>query len=78
MFSVHPLTLVILPAVLIVYLLWVEEKRLKARYGPDLKKPTSYMIGGTTQPAYRSEAERAVDEYKQMLEKKRQSKESKN
>lgn len=72
-FFVHPLTLLILPAVLVAYLLWREQKRSEIRYGLK-KKLSSYSIG--TKVESRSKVELALDEYEKTIKRKRKNKEA--
>jgi len=71
-FFVHPLTLLILPAILTTYLLWREEKRVEARYGLKMKL-SSYSIG--TNVESRSREELALYEYEKMIKRKMEDKE---
>lgn len=71
-FFVHPLTLLILPAILTTYLLWRAEKRVEARYGLKMKL-SSYSIG--TNVESRSKGELALYEYEKMIKRKMEDKE---
>lgn len=72
MFYVHPLTLIILPAILIVYLLWKEEKRLDARYGLKTKRLSTYLLGGHPESASSdNKVEKILDEYERMLKERK-------
>jgi hypothetical protein len=60
----YPVAVLIVPAILIVYLLMSEDKRLAAQYG--LKKKE----GVTTAGAVKWDVKRSVEEYMQILNKR--------
>ena len=73
-FFIHPLTLMILPAILLVYSVVQENKRAKAMYGLDVVKRKSakdplgegpHEFGG-----FRWEIEKALDNYEKTLQDK--------
>jgi hypothetical protein len=63
MFAIHPLSVLIVPAILIVYLIVSEDKRLAAQYS--LKKKD-----GSTPGAVHWNVKKSVDEYMQLLNKR--------
>jgi len=78
MFAVHPLVIVVLPAVLMVYALIYEEKRIKAQYGLDGVKVLKSSHGLGEGPAYVYErktwdVEKAVKDYEESLKKKEET-----
>ena len=70
-FFIHPLTLAILPAVMIIYGTILNEKRVKLRYGLDKprKFQVSHGLGATPEPIAEGEwkVEKAVDQYRRLL-----------
>lgn len=74
MFYIHPLALVIVPSVLIVYALVQEERRVRAQYGLDRKKSVD------TGKVLLSEVDmkRLVSEYNVMLKNAKKSQDNKN
>jgi len=70
-FFIHPLTLAILPAVMIIYGTLLEEKRVRLRYGLDKPRrfQVSHGLGATPEPMAEGEwkVEQAVDQYRQLL-----------
>ncbi len=70
-FFIHPLTILILPGVMILYGTLLEEKRTRLRYG--LAKPKQYQashgIGAAPEAMGENQwrVERAVDQYKRLL-----------
>ncbi len=81
MFYVHPFTLAIVPIILIIYGIRLEDKRTRARYG--LKKgkrlPKTHGVAGVPEPVeqYEWEVERAVEQYESLL-KNRENEEEKD
>jgi len=71
MFFVHPLTLAILPIVLIIYGIHMENKRINARYGLGKVKRISgtHGLGASPEPLKKTEwkVEQAVDRYRKLL-----------
>ena len=73
-FFVHPLTILILPIIVVLYGTLLEEKRTRLRYG--LGKPrqfrSSHGVGEHphSMPETEWEVEKTVNQYKQLLEKK--------
>ena len=71
-FFIHPFTLVILPAVMIVYGTILEEKRVRLRYGLDKPRrfQVSHGLGAPPEPMAGDEwkVEQAVDQYRRLLE----------
>lgn len=71
MFYIHPLTLAILPAVLIVYGVRLENKRFKLRFGLGKSKrmTANRGLGGELEPVKEFEwkVEQAVEQYEQLL-----------
>ena len=63
MFAIHPLSVFIIPAILIVYLIMSEDKRLAAQYA--LKKKDGLTPGAVTWNVKKS-----VDEYMLLLNKR--------
>lgn len=63
MLAISPLSVLILPAILVVYLIISEDKRLATRYS--LKKKD-----GTAQGAVKWNVQKSVDEYMQILNKR--------
>jgi type VI protein secretion system component VasK len=70
-FFVHPLTILILPGVMILYGTLLEEKRTRLRYGLGKRKQyqASHGLGATPEPMEENEwkVEQAVDQYKRLL-----------
>jgi hypothetical protein len=79
MFYVHPITLAILPVVLIIYGVHLEEKRVKLRYGLQKTKrfPAQGGLGSAPEPVKQVdwEVEQSVEQYERMLKKQKQDKE---
>lgn len=79
MFYVHPLTLAILPVIIIIYGMRNEDKRLKARYGLGKTKrlSASQGLGGSPEPVKEFEwkVEQAVDRYEKMLKAEKEEEE---
>ena len=79
MFYVHPITLAILPVVLIIYGVHLEEKRVKLRYGLQKTKrlPAQGGLGSALEPVTQVdwEVEQSVEQYERMLKKQKQDKE---
>lgn len=77
-FFIHPLTILILPAVLIIYGTRQEQKSMEAQQGilkTKLLKPSHGLgVGPQPIPDYRQEIEKAVEEYTRFLKKKRNKK----
>ena len=71
--AVHPLTIVILPAIISAVLIVTREKRMKAQYGIDDGKPKTLSPYSLT-PRERSntswDVEKAVEEYKKAMKRK--------
>ena len=73
MFCVHPLTLLILPSILVVYLIVTEEKRARIYYKLNGIKymSASHMLGeGPKVKPFKWEMEKALKEYEEMLKKR--------
>jgi hypothetical protein len=75
MFFIHPLTVLILPAVLCAYGIRQERKRTEAQYGlvktKALKASHGLGMGPEPLPLYKWEIEKVVQEYTHFLKKKR-------
>jgi hypothetical protein len=73
-FFIHPLTLVILPAVLLIYSFVQENKRARAMYGLNIVKRKAAMdpLGDTPHEfgGFRWEVEKALDNYEKTLQDK--------
>jgi len=73
MFFIHPLALLIVPTILIIYLIIQEDKRLKAMYGLETakkKKASDPMFSGPTEiSGYQWDVEKAVENYQKTLKK---------
>jgi hypothetical protein len=77
MFYVHPFTLAILPLVLIIYGVRLEEKRVKLRYGLKSKRlPTHRSMGSAPEPLKQTdwEVEQSVEEYQKILKNQKKEK----
>ena len=78
MFYVHPITLAILPAVLIIYGVRLEDRRVKLRYGLSKTKRLSTDRGMGADPEPVSEVEwqveRSVEQYEKMLKDQKKKK----
>lgn len=76
-FFIHPLTVLILPAILCIYGIRQEEKRIKAKYGLTKTKrlPVSHALGPGPEPMRKIEWEvdRAVDEYERLLKENKKT-----
>lgn len=73
MFFVHPLTLLILPSILVAYLIVTEEKRARTFYKLNGIKylSASHPLGeGPEVKPFKWEMERALKEYEEMLKKR--------
>lgn len=75
MFCVHPLTVLILPAVLCAFGILQEQKSIEAQHGlvktKVLKASHGLGMGPESLPLYQSEIEKIVEEYTHFLKKKR-------
>jgi len=82
MFFVSPLTLAIVPIVLIVYGVRLENKRTKARYGLGKRKRLSTTLTVGAQPEPMSEfewkVEEAVEQYEKLLKEEKKEPEENN
>lgn len=83
MFFVHPLTLIIVPAILLVYSLVQEDKRIKAMYGLQSVKKKNALdpFGASPQElaGYKWDVEKALENYEKTLKKdKEKEKEKEN
>ena len=70
LFYVSPLTIVILPIIVIIYGIRLEEKRVKLRYGLGKKRIKAVNAMGTPpEPVDKKqwELEQSVEQYKEML-----------
>ena len=74
MFYIHPLALVIVPSVLIIYALIQEDRRFKAQYGLD----KSQSIDTGKKLLSEVDMKRLVNEYNTMLKKDKESQDAKN
>ena len=76
MFFVHPLTLGILPVILLIYGIRNENKRIRARYGLSNtpRKRAKDGLGATPEPAskFEWEVEQAVERYEELLKKEKE------
>lgn len=76
-FYINPLSLVILPAILMIYMLLEENKRFKAQYGLDVARKMSASDPMGSRPHDISgsnwNVEKLVEEHKRLLGKKTQS-----
>jgi len=68
-FYIHPLTLMILPAILFIYGLFLENKRIKSRYGLIKTKrlSVSHPIFAGPEPINRPDVVELVEQYKDLL-----------
>jgi hypothetical protein len=75
MIYIHPLTLAIVPIILIIYGVRLEEKRIKIKYGIAKTKrlPVTHALGATPEPVkkYEWKVEQAVERYEQLLKDKK-------
>lgn len=84
MFFIHPLALLIVPTILIIYLIIQEDKRFKAMYGLETakkKKASDPMFSRPTEVSgYQWDVEKAVENYQKTLKKTlaKKEKEEKN
>jgi len=74
MFYIHPLALVIVPSVLIIYALIQEDRRFKAQYGLD----KSRSIDTGKKLLSEVDMKRLVSEYNAMLKNREKSRDAKN
>jgi hypothetical protein len=76
-FFVHPLTILILPVVLSLYSLLIEDRRIRARYGlGEIKEKKALDPLGSSPKkltGYKWELEKAVEAYEKLLSKKEKS-----
>jgi len=81
MFYVHPLTLAIVPVILIIYGIRLEDKRVRARYGLAKAKRLSPAreLGAQPEPYGKFEwkVEQAVEQYEEMLKKEKEERKRK-
>ena len=67
---VHPLTILIVPGAISAYLIVQKDRRMKAQYGIDDKKPRSVLHPYSLMPTERASSswdiEKALEEYKKM------------
>lgn len=76
-FYIHPLTIVIFPAILIVYSIFLEEKRFEAKYGLIRDKTVSSSAPLGSKPTYKNfrwNVEQALREYNQLLKETKHEK----
>ncbi|MEM2292733.1 MAG: hypothetical protein QXT26_06935 [Thermoproteota archaeon] len=75
MFFIHPLALLIVPTILVIYLLIQEDKRLRAMYGLDKAKKKRASDPLFTTPGefygYQWDLEKALENYEKTLKKTR-------
>jgi hypothetical protein len=73
-FYIHPLTVFILPAILSVYSIILEEKRFKAKYGlaPDKRISASHPLGSGPErlEGFRWDIDKALGEYEESVKEK--------
>lgn len=81
MFFVHPLTLIIVPAILLIYSLISEDKRVKAMYGLESAKKKNALdpFGATPQKitGFKWDVEKALENYEKTLKEKKDKKKEK-
>jgi hypothetical protein len=69
--AVHPLTILILPAIISTFLVITREKRMKAQYGIDDGKPkrslTPFSLTTRERASSSWDVEKALEEYKKMM-----------
>lgn len=70
---IHPLAIFVAPAIMAVYALWLEDKRLKAIYEPYEHQADSNMQHLWT--THHMELKKLMDEYIELLEKRDENKE---
>lgn len=73
---IHPLTVLIVPTILCIYTIMLEEKRFKLKYGIVKTKriSASHMVGSSPEPlGSKWEVERAVEEYERLLKESKKS-----
>lgn len=79
MFYIHPLTLAIVPIILIIYGIRLENKRTRLRYGLDKPKRLSATrgIGANAEPMsdFEWKVSQAVDQYERMLREEKEEEE---
>ena len=76
MFAIHPLVILVLPIVLVVFALIQEEKRVKAQYGLDDVRVLKASHGLGEGPVYERktwDVEKAVKDYEESLKKKEET-----
>jgi len=76
MFFIHPLTIVIVPSILLVYMIFDEERRIRAQYGlQEVKRFRGFHLFGpeTVEKGFKWDQEKAIEEYEKMAKKKQQS-----
>ncbi len=75
MFFIHPLALLIVPTILVIYLIIQEDKRFKAMYGLDKTKKKSSSDPLFTTPreyyGYQWDLEKALENYEKTLKETR-------
>jgi hypothetical protein len=78
MFYVHPITLAILPVTLVIYGVYLDDKRVKLRYGLQKTKrlSTDRPLGSAPEPVKQVDwqVEQSVEQYERMLKKQKQQK----
>lgn len=80
-FYIHPLTIVIFPAILIIYSVFLEEKRFEAKYGLMRDKTVSSSAPLGSKPTYKTlswNVEQAIREYNQLLKEAKHKKDEDN
>jgi hypothetical protein len=76
MFAIHPLVILVLPIVLVVFAMIQEEKRVKAQYGLDEVRVLKASHGLGEGPVYERktwDVEKAVKDYEESLKKKEET-----
>ena len=76
MFAIHPLVILALPIVLVVFAMIQEEKRVKAQYGLDEVRVLKASHGLGEGPVYERktwDVEKAVKDYEESLKKKEET-----
>jgi hypothetical protein len=75
MFFIHPVTVLVVPTILVVYMVLDEEKRVRAQYGLDQKKRKwRFHLFSLEQEerGFKWDQEKAIEQYEQIIKKKQQ------
>ena len=75
MFFIHPVTVLVVPIILVVYMVIDEERRVRAQYGLDQKKRKwGFHLFSLEQneKGFKWDQEKAIEQFEQIIKKKQQ------